>query len=992
MAPPFTSIASHALLRSNIAVAAQDLLWEATHILASTPPREGLHEEVRLVGRRTADSERSGGSPSEREGHIFISYATEDRERARRLAEYLESRGWSVWWDRNIPVGRAFDEVIEEALRVARCAVVLWSKAGVASRWVRSEASDAARRDILVPVLLEDVTIPLEFRLFQALDLREWISATDTSALAALHDAISRIVGGSVPVTDAQRERSTAFMRRRPLALSRAVSVALGLLLLTLGAGAWYWDAFYREVEEYYANVTKRWGLPEGIGRLNADQVSRRSATVVLVRHGRLNPPQEIRVVNSAGLTPPVGSVIPLQSVAELNPLANIRLDSPASSELVQLTRVTFSRDASGRVLEQAGFNRGGRRLYTIHFAEPNVGEYKWHGFGMPVRESGITYLRVSRVASGRNAGLDERIQYLDNSQRPQPDGDGQYGYRLVLTATGLVTEWVHLGPDGRDKANNYGVLKEIRSHDALGNILEATTVDEHGSPKSSRTGPASTRIQYDRSGNPTRMSLFDEKGQPVVSRSVGAASIGLTYDRRGYLLAQTFFGPDQKLVVGQSGFAKQTAEWQSATRSLARFYGASEQPIPALQGAFEGLITWEARGYPIEITYRDDKGNATRAADGCATVRMHYDDVGNLGEISCLNEQGTATISMSGYSSVKLTSDAFGNPVMTAFYDLQGKPRLIGDLYASVRRTFSASGNVERETFLDAKGAPVRNRLGFASVTHHYDASGNRVATLYWDEHDGRATSVDGYSAIRRKFNERRLEIETAYFDSRDKSIQSADGYATVRYEYDQRNFVDRILFLGTDGRPRRGFDGYSSARIKHNEAGQRLEMTFFGENGAPTVADRFGSTKRRWTYDGAGRIAERSDHDATGRPVINRYGYSIVKYRYDEHGRENGRELLDSERRKLAFKVSVDRVAGGSVASEAGLKVGDVILTYDGQTVLTSDQFINTLELFRGDRSRELRIERGQRVLSLDVGPGRLHGLELAERVPVINLPKAP
>ena len=115
-------------------------------------------------------------------------------------------------------------------------------------------------------------------------------------------------------------------------------------------------------------------------------------------------------------------------------------------------------------------------------------------------------------------------------------------------------------------------------------------------------------------------------------------------------------------------------------------------------------------------------------------------------------------------------------------------------------------------------------------------------------------------------------------------------------------------------------------------------------------------------------------------------------MKYRYDEHGRENGRELLDSERRKLAFKVSVDRVAGGSVASEAGLKVGDVILTYDGQTVLTSDQFINTLELFRGDRSRELRIERGQRVLSLDVGPGRLHGLELAERVPVINLPKAP
>jgi len=67
--------------------------------------------------------------------HIFISYAEEDLELARRLGEYLKSRGWNVWWDRNIPVGHAFDEVIEEALRAARCAVVIWSRPAVASRW-----------------------------------------------------------------------------------------------------------------------------------------------------------------------------------------------------------------------------------------------------------------------------------------------------------------------------------------------------------------------------------------------------------------------------------------------------------------------------------------------------------------------------------------------------------------------------------------------------------------------------------------------------------------------------------------------------------------------------------------------------------------------------------------------------------------------------------------------------------------------------------------
>ncbi len=29
---------------------------------------------------------------------IFISYASEDRERARQFASAFEARGWAVWW------------------------------------------------------------------------------------------------------------------------------------------------------------------------------------------------------------------------------------------------------------------------------------------------------------------------------------------------------------------------------------------------------------------------------------------------------------------------------------------------------------------------------------------------------------------------------------------------------------------------------------------------------------------------------------------------------------------------------------------------------------------------------------------------------------------------------------------------------------------------------------------------------------------------------
>ena len=105
---------------------------------------------------------------------IFVSYASADRDRARALAEAFATQGWSVWWDRIIPPGRQFDEVIEEELAAAGCVVVLWSKASVASTWVKTEAADARDRRILVPVLIEDVKIPLEFRRLQAADLSQW--------------------------------------------------------------------------------------------------------------------------------------------------------------------------------------------------------------------------------------------------------------------------------------------------------------------------------------------------------------------------------------------------------------------------------------------------------------------------------------------------------------------------------------------------------------------------------------------------------------------------------------------------------------------------------------------------------------------------------------------------------------------------------------------------------------------------------------------------
>ena len=146
---------------------------------------------------------------------IFISYASEDRGRVQSLARALERMGWSVWWDRRIPTGRSFDEVIQEALDAAKSVIVVWTKTSVKSSWVKNEARKGLRRRVLFPVmLLEEVEIPLEFEHVQAAQLMDWQPEVTHFGFDQFVQDIAQVLGSpsgagveQPPVKQPQKER-----------------------------------------------------------------------------------------------------------------------------------------------------------------------------------------------------------------------------------------------------------------------------------------------------------------------------------------------------------------------------------------------------------------------------------------------------------------------------------------------------------------------------------------------------------------------------------------------------------------------------------------------------------------------------------------------------------------------------------------------------------------------------------------------------------------
>jgi peptidoglycan hydrolase-like protein with peptidoglycan-binding domain len=121
---------------------------------------------------------------------VFISYKREEREAVTTLADRLRALRLAVWWDADLTHGAGFDEEISTQLQAARCVLVCWTPAALASEWVRGEAAMAHGQGKLVACFLEPTTLTPPFNLHQTEDLMRWAGQDDDPGWIRLLEAI----------------------------------------------------------------------------------------------------------------------------------------------------------------------------------------------------------------------------------------------------------------------------------------------------------------------------------------------------------------------------------------------------------------------------------------------------------------------------------------------------------------------------------------------------------------------------------------------------------------------------------------------------------------------------------------------------------------------------------------------------------------------------------------------------------------------------------
>jgi serine/threonine protein kinase len=673
------------------------------------------------------------------------------------------------------------------------------------------------------------------------------------------------------------------------------------------------------------------------------------------------------------------------------------------------IARGTFAHDEHGNEVQRAFFDREGR--LTAH----KDGDAGWiakvdgHGnqvektyLGLDGRAAAVRhgYARVARTfdaldhctetayfgADGRPARTKEEdvheytntedgsthegtIAILDEAGRPTMTHFGAHAWKAKSDDQGNIVAISYFGLDGNSVGIGPGITAVLHAYDEHGNEVEETRRDREGRLIRGFDGTAGWTAKYDDRGREVERAFFDEDRHPTWGLD-GYTRYTSTYDDRGNRVGQAYFNTEGKPIVTRQGYASWSAAYDERGNQTAQaYFDAAGKPTLNTDGVARWVARYDERDNRIEEAYFGTDDRPILNVNGIAGLTAKYDERDNKVEEAYFGTDRRPIANKVGVAGWRGRCDARGNLLEWAYFDTAGRPVRHTDGNARVTRVYDdATGRLARETYSGYEGSR------FASLVREFDARERKVSEGYHDAADRPGPGPDGYARFTSKYDDQDHEIERAFFDEADKLLRTKEGFARWADSYDERGRRTGRAFFDEAGNMVRGTDGYAGWTSRYDERRNEVERTYVDEAGHP-VQTTYGYTRWKARYDPRGNVLETAYTDETDRPVRSKDGYARVANTYDERGYLTADAYFDVDDQPLRTEVRLTQITPGGRGEQLGLRVGDILRTYDGKEVTSASQFTGLRKARAGNGPpRELIVLRDGKPVTLTVPPGLL------------------
>ncbi|MBQ9872431.1 MAG: VanZ family protein [Eubacterium sp.] len=156
-------------------------------------------------------------------------------------------------------------------------------------------------------------------------------------------------------------------------------------------------------------------------------------------------------------------------------------------------------------------------------------------------------------------------------------------------------------------------------------------------------------------------------------------------------------------------------------------------------------------------------------------------------------------------------------------------------------------------------------------------------VSTDTYKSADGTVTyAADKMYASVRRTTTGNVVLEE-YFDENGKPAKQSYGHYAIRKECNEEPKNMHVTYLDEDGKPMMTTMGFSSL-VKLYDSEGRLEVERSFDLDGHFVETKYNAYGFRRTYDEAGRVLTTTYMAADGSLMLNKSGYAVLKYYYDE------------------------------------------------------------------------------------------------------------